>query len=321
MTTGFRNTRGWVPVLALALSLQGLGTGVAGAQAQPAPAQPAVQGAPAQARGPGPAMAPDPRVQVKSYRFTDTNEDMPYSLFVSSKVRPGQKAPLIVMLHGLGTNHAFMLRGSAIDQAEAGGYILVGPQGYNTSGWYGANFPMRPPAGATPPGAGAPRGPGTGPAPGAAPGGPPRPAVAPQPENVRELSEKDVMNVLAIVRREYTIDDQRIYLMGHSMGGAGTLHLVTKYPDIWAAAVAIAPAAFGQQPDSIKANPTLPLMLVHGLKDNVVPPNISQNWAAHLKAINHPHEYVEVPEAGHGMDIINVGYERMFPFFARHSRK
>ena len=45
------------------------------------------------------------------------------------------------------------------------------------------------------------------------------------PANLGELSEKDVMNVLALVRKEYSIDDKRIYLIGHSMGGGGTWHL------------------------------------------------------------------------------------------------
>src|SRR6185295_11370904 len=46
-----------------------------------------------------------------------------------------------------------------------------------------------------------------------------------QPANLRELSEKDAMNVLAMVRKEFKIDDKRIYIMGHSMGGAGALYL------------------------------------------------------------------------------------------------
>ena len=30
------------------------------------------------------------------------------------------------------------------------------------------------------------------------------------------------MNVLAMVRKEFNVDDNRTYLMGHSMGGART---------------------------------------------------------------------------------------------------
>lgn len=34
----------------------------------------------------GPAKAPDPRVQQRKYHFADTNEELPYALFVFSKV-------------------------------------------------------------------------------------------------------------------------------------------------------------------------------------------------------------------------------------------
>ena len=39
--------------------------------------------APAPGRGPIPL---DPRVQIRTHHFADTNEDIPYALFVSSKV-------------------------------------------------------------------------------------------------------------------------------------------------------------------------------------------------------------------------------------------
>jgi len=86
----------------------------------------------------GAAKAPDPRVQQRKYHFADTNEDLPYALFVSSKVTKGKKAPLIVALHGVFGDGNSLLRGSAIDLAEEGGYVLVGPMGYNPQGWYGS---------------------------------------------------------------------------------------------------------------------------------------------------------------------------------------
>jgi S-formylglutathione hydrolase FrmB len=41
------------------------------------------------------------------------------------------------------------------------------------------------------------------------------------------------MHVLQLVRSEFTVDPDRIFLWGHSMGGAGTYHLAAKHPDIW----------------------------------------------------------------------------------------
>jgi len=31
------------------------------------------------------------------------------------------------------------------------------------------------------------------------------------------------MNVIAMVRKEFNVDDARTYIMGHSMGGAGAI--------------------------------------------------------------------------------------------------
>jgi predicted peptidase len=62
--------------------------------------------------------------------------------------------------------------------------------------------------------------------------------VTQSPEEIqreRSRSETDVMNVLEIVRREYNVDSDRIYLMGHSMGGMGTYVLGQKYAETWAA--------------------------------------------------------------------------------------
>ena len=55
--------------------------------------------APAAAKGKGKGFAQDPSAQTRMYHFEDTNEDLPYSLYVSSKVKKDQKAPLVVTLH------------------------------------------------------------------------------------------------------------------------------------------------------------------------------------------------------------------------------
>src|ERR1043165_2828725 len=80
----------------------------------------------------------DPRIQQRIYYFGDTKEEMPYAVFVSSKVSKDKKNPLIVALHGLGGIHNTMLGANALQLAEEGGYIVLGVMGYNSSGWYGA---------------------------------------------------------------------------------------------------------------------------------------------------------------------------------------
>ena len=258
---------------------------VAPVAAQQAPAT----AAPAPGRGRGP-IPNDPRVQQRTYAFADTNESLPYAVYVSSKVRRDQKAPLIVALHGLGGTPNSLLRGNAIDLAEQGGYILVGPMGYNPGGWYGSPVITGP------------RG-----------GGPPQPA------NLAELSEKDVLNVLDLVRREFNVDENRTYLMGHSMGGAGTFHLAVKHPDNWAAIAAIAPAAFRLQPSSLAAIPRMPLIVVHGDADTVVPVSVSRTWVEFMKQQQMTHTYLEIAGGDHG-NVIGTSMPDIFKFFAQHSK-
>ena len=262
--------------------------------------------APAGAPKGGGPKAPDPRVQQRKYHFADTNEDLPYALFVSSKVTKGKKAPLIVALHGVFGDGNSLLRGSAIDLAEEGGYVLVGPMGYNPQGWYGSPVIVMN------------GGPGKGKGPGAAKGGPP---PTPEPPNLAELSEKDVMNVLALMRKEFTIDDKRTYLMGHSMGGAGALFLGPKYADQWAAVASMAPAAFLMQPESLApVKDKMPLFLAHGDADTVVSIDVGRRWAKTATDLKmKDFKYLELPGADHGT-VITQSMPEIYKFFKEHTR-
>ena len=95
-----------------------------------APQAPAADGAPQPGRGGGRG-AVDSRVQQRTYTFADTNEQMPYALFVSSKVTRDKKSPLIVSLHGLGGDQNTMVRESlrSVELAEQGGYHPRGANG------------------------------------------------------------------------------------------------------------------------------------------------------------------------------------------------
>ncbi len=318
----------------------------------------------------------DPRVKSETYILKDTNEPMPYSLFVSSKVSKDKEAPLIILLHGLGVDNSFMLRGNVLDLAEEGGYIVAAPLGYTTGGWYGiasmaqAMSGMGGMGGGTgrggAPGAGmGGRGTGRGGAPGAgmsgrgaAPGAVPNTGIpgaamanraggrgqaatgmrgAPagggmfsfgsstggtavtDPGKVAELSEKDVMNVLEIIRKDYKVDNKRTYLMGHSMGGAGTLYLGVKYAENWAAIGAMAPAAFTLQPASLEKIKDMPVIIIQGDADTLVPVTNTRQWAEKMKELKMTYEYKELPGVDHGA-VITDGMPEIFKFFAKHSK-
>jgi poly(3-hydroxybutyrate) depolymerase len=292
---------------------------VPGMQAQP----------PAGAKGKGKGgfnMNGDPRAQSRTYHFDDTNEDLPYFVFASSKVKKDQKAPLIVTLHGLGAGPGIMMTKTAVDLAEEGGYILVSPMGYNVGGWYGSPvLNVRPGAGKGKgaPGAdkGAPDGAAAKGGPGAAKGGF---GGGNQPANLAELSEKDVMNVIAMIRKEFNVDDKRIYIMGHSMGGAGALFLGSKHAAMFAAVAAEAPAAFSMNNNRAEIlkqlkDAKVPVMIVHGDMDEAVPVTNSQMWVATMKELQMEHEYVEQPGVTHG-PVIETGQKPIHDFFAKHKK-
>ena len=264
------------------------------------------------------------------HHFAETNQEIPYSLFVSSKVKKNKKAPLIVTLHGIGGTHLTMMRPNAIDLAEAGGYILLAPMGYNPRGWYGAP----PPRGRR----GAPPAPPSDSARGAASDSRTEGAVAAPPQgrrgafppgvlsdpndppNLRELSERETLEVIDLIRKEFKVDDDRTYLMGHSMGGAGTLYLAIEYPQRWAAIAALAPAAFAVDQEGLSKIPKMPIMLVHGDMDTVVPVTVGRAWADAMKSIPMTdYKYIEVPGGDHGT-VIGSHQAELFSFFAKHSR-
>ena len=282
----------------------------------------------------GPQRAPlDPRVQQRTYTFEDTKEVLPYAVFVSSKVTKNRKNPLIIALHGLGGDQNTMMRFGAVQAAEAGGYILVTPMGYNSSGWYGAPATMAAGTGGANGGVamgGPPRG-GAGGAPGAGPGGPrrgpgaarPIPTTLGVPNQVSQRSEKDVMTVLDMIRKEYNVDSKRIYIMGHSMGGAGAIYLGVKHASLWAGIGAIAPAhaPAGIFPQNYSLAPAkdIPMIIVQGDQDPLVPVAGVRQWIDQMKELHITHEYIERAGGDHGTVLNDV--PAVIAFFNQHSKR
>jgi predicted peptidase len=134
---------------------------------------------------------------------------------------------------------------------------------------------------------------------------------------VAELSEKDAMNVLEMIRKEFNVDDRRIYLMGHSLGGGGSLHMGEKYADKWAAVAPLAPAAFGFQWNAESKLRNVPLLIMQGEADTTVRPAGSQALADQLKALSFKCEIKILPGLDHAT-IIAGAMPDVFEFFGKH---
>jgi dienelactone hydrolase len=265
----------------------------------------------------GSEVVPESGVELRSYTFEPTGETLPYSVFVSSKVKPDQPAPLILALRGFTGTTLTIVRGTAVDLAEEGGYILVGVIGYNNRAGFGVQMPARGAGPAAAPGA-APRG---GPPPAAAPtsgrGMPPLVGgtAATDPAQVTAYSEQDVMNVLAMVREEFNVDADRVYIMGHSQGGGGARHLVEKYPSIWAGAALLAPALFDVELTEASKILDVPVLLAVGDQDSLMASSAA--FAEQLEALGATYEYKVFAGLDHSTIILGSQPE-VFRFFGQH---
>ena len=76
-----------------------------------------------------------------------------------------------------------------------------------------------------------------------------------------------VLEVLEYVKKNYKVDEKRIYVCGMSLGGYGTMHFAGKYPEKITAAVGI--CGGGNTNDGCKLS-TIPILLQHGDVDYIV---------------------------------------------------
>jgi predicted esterase len=224
----------------------------------------------------------------RHYLLEGAGEIMPYRVYVPAKYDGRTPFPLIIALHGLGATEDsfFDSYGKVLPKlAEAHGYIVAAPFGYRTDGFYGMTVP------------------------GMAGGG--------SAQRKLELSEQDVMNVLALMKKEYAIDASRIYLMGHSMGAMGTWHLGAKYPDIWAALASF--SGYGV-PSTVASMKHIPAFVVHGDADVTLPVALSRAMVAELKKQGVEHTYIEVAGGSH-VSVVEPNLAAAVEFFDAHRKK
>ena len=154
----------------------------------------------------------------------------------------------------------------------------------------------------------------------------------------RDAGADDVLSVLEQVCASYSIDRDRIYLSGQSMGGDGTLSLAMRYPGVFAAVADIfggsdytlwAPPRekipewelFRLQADSpVSAAENLlhtPVYVYHGVKDASVSVEHSRRLVRRLKELGYSHVYEEDPEGTH---LRPAGlYDRVWEFLFEHT--
>lgn len=215
---------------------------------------------------PVPAQLFKPGPQVATFLSDVDDTDQPYGLYLPKDFSPARKYPLVISLHGAGSNHRLNLRrvfgrGNRPGETDAEAsryfpplrdveYIVASPLSRGTMGY-------------------------------------------------QSLAEKDVYDVLTDVKKRFPIDEDRIYLTGLSMGGGGTFWLGLTRPDVWAAIAPVC-AAVPEGTEDLAPNAlNLPVHLFHGDQDQAVPVAVSRKWQKLLLGLNSSVEYIEYPDVRH----------------------
>jgi len=82
------------------------------------------------------------------------------------------------------------------------------------------------------------------------------------------VSEEAVLALLASAGKTRNVDERRVVIVGFSMGGAGVYRLAARHPELFSAAIAVAgPAAA----EDLEAGGRVPMFIIHGENDEVVP--------------------------------------------------
>ena len=241
--------------------------------------------------------------QRRTYRFPGANAEIPFRIYVPLSWDGKTKLPLVVMLHGAGSNESMYLdqnNKQLLKLAEQHGFILVSPLGFTPMGAYGTCLRLP------------------------AVFGEAEAAVQQRTtqcvENAKTLeqSEQDVINVLELALNEYPVDRAAIFLTGHSMGSGGTWYLGAKYASYWAAIAPMSGPFVEQSTYPWERIRTMPIFMTEGTgaTPSLAGSRAMQTW---MKANGFKLEYMEV-DANHG-GMVPLVLPAVFDFFDRVRKK
>ncbi len=126
-----------------------------------------------------------------------------------------------------------------------------------------------------------------------------------------------VIQLLDRLLEDPKVDRTRVYLSGLSMGGFGTFDLLSRRPELFAAAV---PICGGADTMKVSAYSDIPLWNFHGALDPVVPVELSQEFmSSFIEAGGNP-RYTEYHDGEH--DVWNRAYqeEQLIPWLFKQRK-
>ncbi|MDO4573953.1 MAG: alpha/beta hydrolase-fold protein [Planctomycetia bacterium] len=206
----------------------------------------------------------------------DDGSVLPYR-FYKPETKAGEKYPLIIFLHGAGergTDNVGQLKNDQFlqlifsDKGREHPAFLIAPQCPGGERWCEVDWGL--------------------------------PVTHQTPANPSRGMEK-LHALLQQLKKDYPIDEKRIYVTGLSMGGYGTFDFMVRYPNEVAAAI---PVCGGADLKKLREDPlvyTIPVWIFHGSADGAVPVTRSRGAYEILKTRNPDAHYTEVPEMGHNV--------------------
>ena len=118
------------------------------------------------------------------------------------------------------------------------------------------------------------------------------------------IGEKDVFECIEFAKKLFSIDPNRIYLCGFSMGGQGTFKLGLQYPDMWAACVPVCGAIDHNNLYLIENGNNLPFWVNAGSIDEVVSAKFVKHIFDNATEFGYNHwKYTEHENMGHSFEI------------------
>ncbi len=108
---------------------------------------------------------------------------------------------------------------------------------------------------------------------------------------------KATKSLISHIESIYSVDSKRLYVTGLSMGGYGSWDIITRYPDMFAAAIPICGAGDPSKAELIK---DVAIWAFHGSDDNVVPVEGTRQMVDALEEHDGNIQYTEYPGVDHG---------------------
>lgn len=246
-----------------------------------------------------------------AYYHSQTGNPVPYSLYVTKDYTPEKSFPLVIGLHGFGSNHYLHLRrllglGNLPHEKDSTslrnlmelpdrGCIFMTINGFGSIGY-------------------------------------------------DSYAEEDFFTTLEIVKSKYNIDENRVYLVGLSMGGTGALYFLSHYPNHFAAGAILCPLYDLTKliPNTMMSKLThkqkhlidlysyynylentqdIPLYIFHGSNDTIVSVENSRQLISDLNSLGFNKVYIEFSNINHNVWDIATSQDMILSFLFKHTRE